>query len=96
MTLSLEEIRKISHLSQLGLTDDELVFYQKDLNNILDWMAMIDSVTTESVDILYDQNQEGSSVWRRDIIVSRNSREDILSNSTEAKYGFYSVPKVIK
>lgn len=49
MTLTKEEVKHIALLARVGLKDEEVEKYQKDLSIVLDFFRELETVSTESV-----------------------------------------------
>lgn len=47
--ISQEEVKHIAELARIGLSEEEVEKYAKELSGILDWMKELQSVDTEGV-----------------------------------------------
>ena len=70
--ISKEETEHIAKLARLGLGEEEIAKYQKDLSAILDY-----------VDKLKEANVEGSAPFMHSIEVSNVLRDDVKAGQTE-------------
>lgn len=48
--LSKDEVKHIAELARIGLSEDEIEKYQKDLSAILDWVEQLKEVDVEGVE----------------------------------------------
>jgi aspartyl-tRNA(Asn)/glutamyl-tRNA(Gln) amidotransferase subunit C len=73
--LSKEETQHIAKLARLGLADEEIAKYQKDLSEILGYIDKLKEVDIEGVKP-FTHSIEVSNVLRRDARIERK-KEDI-------------------
>ena len=60
--VSQREVKKIAGLSRLSLSKEELVKHTADMNNILDYMDLLNEVDTKNVDELVNVHDMKSSL----------------------------------
>ncbi|RZI45628.1 Asp-tRNA(Asn)/Glu-tRNA(Gln) amidotransferase subunit GatC [Rickettsiales endosymbiont of Peranema trichophorum] len=94
MSVSIELVNKIAHLARIKIQDSELETYKDELNKILDWVSQLQEVNTDDVEPL------GSVIFselpqREDKVITTNTKDEILENAPNSKYGYYVVPQVI-
>lgn len=95
MSLSLDDVKKIAHLSRLALPDEELRALNKDLGNILKLVTKMDAIDTKDVAPLahpYDTTQP----LRQDTVSENDQRELFQSIAPQTQAGLYVVPQVIE
>ena len=92
--LTLEEVKKIAHLSRIELSDSELEKFQKDLSSILDYVEDLKNVDTEGLEIVSSVTGL-ENVLRADKPVLIDYQEDILSNAPERKDRYYKVKSIL-
>jgi aspartyl-tRNA(Asn)/glutamyl-tRNA(Gln) amidotransferase subunit C len=95
MKLSLEEVRHISRLSRLALSEEEAELYSSQLSKIIDYVEQLNSLDTSAIDptahvislnnVMADDTQ-GISL----------PREEALKNAPDGTDKFYRVPKIIE
>ena len=94
MAVSKEEILHIAKLADLKINENEIDEYAKNLEEILDFMKILDSVNTdnveESIGILNNVN-----VFRKDEVKDFEDKEALLQNAPEQEDGMFRIPKVI-
>lgn len=95
MSLTLEDVKKVSRLSRLKFPDDGLVAMQEQLNGILHWIDQLQQVDTQGIDIFSDQ-QERQMPERQDVVCDGNIVEAILANAPEKAHNMFAVPKVVE
>lgn len=95
MSLSLEDVKKVSRLSRLKFSDEGLVAMEQQLNGILHWIDQLQQVDTSAVEIFSDQ-QELQMPEREDFICDGDVVKEVLANAPEKAHGMFAVPKVVE
>ncbi len=95
MALTETDIKKIARLSRLGLSAEEITHYTAELNAILSWIEQLQAVDTTGIAPLSSVANQ-SLPMRDDVVSDGGIQADILANAKDAKYGCFSVPKVIE
>jgi len=93
--LSVEEVKHIARLARIGLSDEEVSKYQKELSAILDFFKELEAVPTEGV--LPMGNITGKSdALREDSVQSLSAaqRDALIANMPAVKDGFVKVKSV--
>lgn len=91
--LSKEEVEHIAKLARLGLVEDEIAKFQKELSEILDYFeklkeADISEVQPESHAVRLE------NIERKDEVKSKTSGKKLLDLSPEDQDGFLKVKSV--
>lgn len=94
MALTKEEVLKVAKLAKLEFTNEEIEKYQQELNEILNYMSMLDELDTENIKPLSQVNNDTNNL-RDDEVKPSLSVEDALRNAPEAIDGTVVVPKVV-
>lgn len=94
MQVDKEEILHIAKLACLNIKDEEIEEYRKNLQDILNFANVIDSVDTENISETISST-DNCNVFREDEIKEFESRELLLQNAPESRDGMFSIPKVI-
>ena len=89
-----KDLTKISKLSQIEILPEEEKRVTQNLEKIIDWVEVLQEVDTDGVDFLGNVH-ESILVLEKDKIEMNNSKENILQNSANVKYDYFTVPKVI-
>lgn len=96
MSLTNEQVKKLAHLAQIGLSDEEVEKLGGQISGILDWVKMLHEVDTEGVEPTY-QVTGIDSVMREDKEERFGDPDELLENSPlEVKAKQILVPKVIE
>jgi aspartyl-tRNA(Asn)/glutamyl-tRNA(Gln) amidotransferase subunit C len=94
MKIPLQEVKYIAELARLKLTEDELLLFTKQLNNILDYMEKLNKVDTRGIKptshALYITN-----ALREDIVERSLRKKEAMDNAPQKDRDFFLVPKVI-
>ena len=95
MSVSEDEIRKVADLADLNLTQAEIKQYAIDMNDILEFMEVLDGVDVSNQKIVLD-SQERYNHLRKDEVKPHLSQEEALKNAPSQEEGLFHLPKVIK
>ena len=95
MTIDLKTVKHISKLSRISIEDEKAKKLEKDLNSIFKWIEQLNQLNTDKVKPL-TSIAETTLRLRKDQIISKNIREDILKNSPDKNKDFFVVPKVVE
>lgn len=95
MSLTTEEVKKIAHLARLGIDEQDIASYARDLTSVLSLMSAMSELTTEKVLPMshpLDQTQR----LRPDDVTEINQRDKFQAIAPQVESGLYLVPKVIE
>jgi aspartyl-tRNA(Asn)/glutamyl-tRNA(Gln) amidotransferase subunit C len=100
MNLTEKDIDKLASLARLKLSADEKTRLHKELNKILEYMEIIDELSTDMINDISlfrpgSISRETSMPLRDDIPQQGLTGDDALRNAPEIDNGFFIVPKVI-
>ena len=95
MTIDLKTVKHISKLSRISIEDEKAKKLEKDLNSIFKWIEQLNQLNTDKVKPL-TSIAETTFRLRKDQIISKNIREDILKNSPKDNKDYFVVPKVVE
>ena len=95
MTIDLKTVKHISKLSRISIEDEKAKKLKKDLNSIFKWNEQLNQLNTDKVEPL-TSIAETTLRLRKDQIISKNIREDILKNSPKDNKDYFVVPKVVE
>ena len=95
MTIDLKTVKHISKLSRISIDDQKAKKLEKDLNSIFKWIEKLNELNTDKVEPL-SSIAETTLRFRKDQILSKNIREDILKNSPKDNKDYFVVPKVVE
>ncbi len=94
MSLTANDVTKIAHLARLGIAEQDIEHYAKDLSGVLDLMTQMGQLDTTGVTPMahpLDQMQR----LREDQVTEANQREHFQAIAPQTEAGLYLVPKVI-
>lgn len=95
MSLSTEEVRKISLLARLAISDDEAQHYSDSLSDIFDLVAQMNAVDTHGIEPMAHP-QDISQRLREDVVTATNERDKCQSIAPATEDGLYLVPRVLE
>ena len=95
MTIDLKTVKHISKLSRISIKDEKAKKLSNDLNSIFEFIEKLNELDTSKIEAL-TSIAETTLKLRKDIIESKNIREDILKNSPDENKDFFVVPKVVE
>ncbi|MEE8452700.1 MAG: Asp-tRNA(Asn)/Glu-tRNA(Gln) amidotransferase subunit GatC [Thermoguttaceae bacterium] len=94
MAISREEVKKVSLLGRLLLSDDELDTMTTQMSGILDYMNLLGEVDTERVEPMAHA-LDVCDVFRDDEVRPSLSRDEALANAPNRDDECYLVPAVL-
>ena len=95
MAIDLKTVKHISKLARISVNDEKAKKLEKDLNSIFKWIEKLNELNTDKVEPL-TSIAETTLRFRKDQILSKNIREDILKNSPKDNKDYFVVPKVVE
>lgn len=94
MQVDKDEIMHIAKLAALNIKEDEIEEYRKNLQDILNFADIVNSVNTDNVNETIGSTSN-SNMFRKDEIKKFNDKEALLQNAPEKQNNMFSIPKVI-
>lgn len=92
--LSREDVEHVAHLARLGLSEDELVRLEGQLNHILDQYAVLAQLDTEHI-APTAQTIEVDNILRDDVVRPSLAASDVLGNAPAARGEHIVVPPIL-
>ena len=89
--ISDETIEYVGILAKLELSEEEKEAAKKDLGRMLDYIDKLNELDTSSVEPMTHVFPV-NNVFREDVVVNGDDRENMLANAPEQKDGQYEVP----
>jgi len=93
--ISDETMEYVGILAKLELSGEEKEQAKKDMGNMLDYIDMLNELDTEGVEPM-SHVFPVKNVFREDVAVNREEREQILANAPAVKEGAFKVPKTVE
>jgi aspartyl-tRNA(Asn)/glutamyl-tRNA(Gln) amidotransferase subunit C len=96
MELTKDEVRDVALLARIGVTDEEVDSYQKDMSSILKYFEKLQEVDTEGVEEI-GHITGVTDVYRSDKIkeMDEDGRKKIMKNVPEERDGYIKVKSVL-
>ena len=90
--ISDETIEYVGILAKLELSEEEKEKAKKDMGSMLDYIDKLNELDTTGVEPM-SHVFPVQNVFREDVVVNGDDRENILKNAPEEKDGAFVVPK---
>ena len=95
MSLTADNVKKIAHLARLGIEQQDVASYAKDLSGMLALMTQMGDVVTDGVEPMAHPMDQAQRL-RTDQVTEQDNREKFQSIAPQVEAGLYLVPKVIE
>ena len=92
--ISVETIEYVGILAKLELSEEEKEKAKKDMGSMLDYIDKLNELDTTGVEPM-SHVFPVQNVFREDVVVNGDDRENILKNAPEEKDGSFVVPKTV-
>ena len=90
-----EEILHIAKLACLNIKDEEIEEYRKNLQDILNWVNIVNQVDTSNISETIGST-DNVNIFREDEIREFEDKELLLQNAPEKENNMFNIPKVIQ
>lgn len=94
MQVGKDEILHIAKLAALNIREEEIEEYRKNLQDILNFANIVNSVDTDNVSETIGSTNN-VNMFREDEIKEFEDKEALLQNAPEKQNNMFSIPKVI-
>lgn len=95
MTLTADDVKKIAYLARLGIDQQDVESYTKDLSGMLELMTQMGETNTEGV-LPMAHPMDQSQRLRVDEVTEQDNRNNFQAIAPQVEEGLYLVPKVIE
>lgn len=95
MSLTADQVRWVAHLARLEVSDAELETMTRQLNAVVDYVTLLQSIDTDGVEPLAHA-LEVHNVFRQDEPGLSLPVAAALANAPDRRGDFYSVPAVLE
>jgi aspartyl-tRNA(Asn)/glutamyl-tRNA(Gln) amidotransferase subunit C len=99
LKISRDDVVRVAELAYLDLTDVELETYQKQVDEILEYIGKLNELDTTNVEpmaqVLTD-DQTADATLREDIEVPCHGAAELLKQAPDPEPPYFRVPKVIE
>lgn len=89
-----KQVENLADLCKINLSEEELVSFEKDLNNFLAEVEGIKKVNTDKIEITYNVNNMKNPLRNEEVWESL-PREEVVKNTSEDQYGYFKILKVM-
>ena len=94
MQVEKEEILHIAKLACLNIKEDEIEEYRKNLQDIINFADIVNSVNTENISETIGSTSN-INVFREDEVKEFKEKELLLQNAPAEQNDMFNIPKVI-
>lgn len=95
MNITKETVQYVAALAKLTVSEEEQGRIAKDLERILEHIGTMQELNTEGIEpmshVLLIHN-----VFREDVVVNENVREELMEHAPKSKDGCFVVPKTVE
>lgn len=95
MSLDTEAVRNIAYLARLGVEEQEMAGYARNLSDILTFVEQLNAVDTQGIEPMAHP-LEASQRLRADAVTEVDQRAKFQAIAPKTQDGLYLVPKVIE
>lgn len=92
--ISPDTVRHVAGIARLGLSEDEVKRFQRDLNDVLQAFKELDKAKTDKVEASF-QPEEIRDVMRDDRQEECLAQSKALENTAHKEKGFFRGPRVV-
>lgn len=95
MPITIDEVRRIAALAHLDIDERSLETYREQLQSILDYVAIVDTLDLEGIPpTSFVSRLPGE--WREDEVVDSISPAEAVRNAPDQSRGMFRIPRVLK
>lgn len=94
MTISLDDVAKISRLSNIRLDDSEKQLMQTQLAGIFSWINQLAEIDVSNVNL--NDIPQAQMHERDDVVTSLNQVKEVTQNAPQVAHDMFAVPKVVE
>ena len=94
MTISLDDVAKISKLSNIRLDDSEKQVMQTQLAGIFSWINQLAEIDVNEVNL--NDFPEAQMHERNDVVIELNQVKKVTQNAPQVAHDMFAVPKVVE
>ena len=91
--ITIKDVEHVAKLARLELTEEEKVKFSKQLGDILKYVEQMNEVDTTGVEPM-SHAIPVVNVFREDVVVQEQTKEELMVNAPSKEDGFFRVPKI--
>lgn len=95
MSVTQDDIKKVAKLARIEIPEESRADLAKQVGGIMEWINKLEQADTDGVEPLINVHEATLSM-SKDEVSDGDKAEEILANSKDSKYGYFTVPKVIE
>jgi len=95
MSLTRQDVEKISVLARLSISEQEMPVYVTSLSSIVDFVDELSRVQTDDIEPLAHPLEGQRQRLRADVVTETDHHEKYQANAPAVQAGLYVVPRVI-
>lgn len=95
MKITEDTVEYVAALAKLSVSKEEKVKVAKDLENILGYIETMDELDTDGVEPM-SHVLPVKNVFREDVVVNQENREQLIKNAPKKMDGCFAVPKTVE
>ena len=95
MEFTAEQIKKVSKLAKIRLTEEEVAIFSGQFGSIMETIGKLQKMDTTNVSPVYNVSQ-AALLMREDVVTDGNYVEDIMANVPKSAFNHFVVPKVVE
>ena len=93
--VSKEQIKDMAEISKLKFSEDEMEGFTKSFCDVIKFVEKINQLDIEGVEPTYQVNMHLQE-FREDQVKQGLSKEEVLQNAAEVKYGYFNILKIVE
>ena len=94
MTISLNDVAKISKLSCIRLDDAEKIVMQSQLDGIFSWINQLAEIDVTRVNL--NDFPQAQMHERDDVVTVKDQVKEVTQNAPQIAHNMFAVPKVVE
>ena len=94
MKIDKAQVRHVVQLSRLSMSDEKMEALMSDMNDILDYMDLLNELDTTGVEPT-SHAMEVKNVFRDDVVRPSLPKDKSMKNAPEQNRGSFVVPRII-
>ncbi|MGX6962569.1 Asp-tRNA(Asn)/Glu-tRNA(Gln) amidotransferase subunit GatC [Vagococcus xieshaowenii] len=94
MPINAEEVNKVASLSKLELSNAESEVFTKKLQSVISMVELLEEIDGEGVEATFTV-AHNRSVYREDVALQANMKEELLARVPETEDGYIKVPAIM-
>ncbi len=91
--ITIKDVEHVAKLARLELSEEEKEKFSKQLGDILKYVEQMNEVDTTGVEPM-SHAIPMVNVMREDVVVSENTKDELMANAPLKEDGFFRVPKI--